>query len=200
MVRKRPPVQFWLWAKDINYHMNPCNDKQLTPYNTLYLQNKILDTEIIYLKETESTIDIMSQKDHKCLVLTEMQHRGRGQKDRRWDCFPGRQILMSFGQFKWSQDINQHSLSLYSALLLTLKNYNEACRFKAPNDFYVREKKVCGILLERRNKKNYIHLGLNVIPVSNTIYGSLLTAQSVVKAHYREDILVNLIEAIEGAM
>lgn len=90
-------------------------------------------------------------KTSKLLVLTEMQTSGKGRRGKSWVSPFGSNLALTLG-FKIDADISSlQGLSL--ALAVELQEcLNEFCSidlgFKWPNDIYLNNKKLCGILVE----------------------------------------------------
>ncbi len=130
----------------------------------------------IKLTTCHSTNELISEKRkindvwHGDFYLTDEQTAGKGQRGNVWEAEPFKNITGSFllehpdfsieNQFRLTQLISlsiQHTLSKY------LKNV----KIKWPNDIYVGDKKIAGILIENFIKGNSIYqsivgIGLNV--------------------------------------
>lgn len=113
---------------------------------------------IIKIEETESTntwiarnAAIKSGVEPPCLVYAVSQTAGRGQRGNSWEAEPGKNLtasavfipegVMASGQFAVSE-----------AVALAVVDFLEAlgveARVKWPNDIYVGDRKICGILIE----------------------------------------------------
>ena len=133
---------------------------------------------IVHLQECESTSlslrDILNQmpKNEAAIVYTDFQTRGRGQTDQFWESEGGKNSLFSFNVFPKELDVhNQFYLSAIIALsihdflkrLLPLQQIH----IKWPNDIYVNNRKIAGILIENSTSSNRliqssIGIGINV--------------------------------------
>ena len=102
------------------------------------------------------------------VVLADMQTNGRGRRGKNWINEPGKSVLMSIvlRPKKMSSELSQisfvASLSVYDTLIkLGLKPM-----LKWPNDVYVNEKKITGILLETAHQNEdaivVIGIGINI--------------------------------------
>lgn len=100
----------------------------------------------------------MSQSDNLSIVAAEMQSAGRGQGEHTWHSEPGRNltfsILLRHRCLKASD-----ALAVTSIMALGIRDYLHTKGIepwiKWPNDIWVGEKKICGILVE-----NTIHAGM----------------------------------------
>ena len=116
--------------------MNKCD------FNVINFET--IDSTSTYLKRTYN--------EHKDLtiVFSSFQEEGHGRMKRVWDAPKGSSLLFSI-LFKDRQIIdNFASLSLLSAVTIFkfLSKYVLNVSIKWPNDVYVNDKKICGILLE----------------------------------------------------
>lgn len=137
----------------------------------------------IEFPELESTstylASIADKAAHGTVVRADVQTAGRGQRGNSWESEPGRNILMSIllrpesllptRQFLLSQAV---SLAIVDVLDRYLPR-EKAC-IKWPNDIYVGDRKICGILIENAISKGRIissiaGIGINV---NQTIFSS----------------------------
>ena len=133
----------------------------------------MIDLEVVHIEETDSTNRWMkengSQKD--MVVVAEYQTAGKGCGSNSWESERGKNLLCSVMihpeeiQAK-NQFIITQTVSV--ALCKALENYiSEPVEIKWPNDIYVGDKKICGVLIENRLqghmvKDTIIGVGLNV--------------------------------------
>ena len=97
------------------------------------------------------------------LIIAGFQTAGRGRQGRIWHS-PAGSLCFSLAlfpvSFKQSKDI---TLSAARALQLALKSsLGLETRLKLPNDIYFQEKKLAGIILEVKQDKAVLGVGLNV--------------------------------------
>lgn len=105
------------------------------------------------------------------IVICEEQTAGRGQAGNRWESETGKNLTFSI-ILNSPFCNNYEELFLFSkcislAIHCTLSSYIDGVRIKWPNDIYVRDKKIAGILIEHSftgDKLDYsiIGVGLNV--------------------------------------
>ena len=140
--------------------------------------------KLIYLPSCHSTNDIASEIIQKgkiingSVIVTGHQTKGKGQRGNRWESEPNDNLLMSIIVDSSFVDLNiQFYLSIISALAIysTLKKLKvENIKIKWPNDLYINEKKIGGILIESilsGNKLNFSIIGIG-INVNQKIFSS----------------------------
>ena len=119
------------------------------------------ELNICWLESTDSTNKELRKRldrsDNLSIIAAEMQTAGRGQGDHTWHSAPGQNltfsILLRHRCLKGSD-----ALAVTSIMALGIRDYLQAKGIepwiKWPNDIWVGEKKICGILVE-----NSIHGG-----------------------------------------
>lgn len=126
--------------------------------------------KIITLDEVTSTNDYLKEHykslDHFTILRTNYQKKGRGQFERVWESEKNKNLIFSILLKNIEVDIKKIRDLLTNTLLDILSKYNINARFKEPNDIYVNQKKLLGILIETKiNIKNhyeYIILGVGI--------------------------------------
>lgn len=129
----------------------------------------------LHLLEVDSTNawlrSNLSNCAHGFVVSTDYQTTGKGQANNQWESKYGANLLMSI--LLEPTKIAAHEQFLLSqlvsvAIVNVLQNaLNKEVRIKWPNDIYVGDKKVCGILIENtiiggKLAKSIIGVGINV--------------------------------------
>ena len=121
-----------------------------------------MESNISWLESTDSTnAELRRRLDQSgdlSIIATEMQSAGRGQGDHTWHSAPGQNltfsILLRHRCLKASD-----GLAVTSIMALGIRDYLHTKGIepwiKWPNDIWVGEKKICGILIE-----NSIHAGM----------------------------------------
>ena len=121
-----------------------------------------MESNISWLESTDSTnAELRRRLDQSgdlSIIATEMQSAGRGQGDHTWHSAPGQNltfsILLRHRCLKASD-----ALAVTSIMALGIRDYLHTKGIepwiKWPNDIWVGEKKICGILIE-----NSIHAGM----------------------------------------
>lgn len=130
---------------------------------------------MIWLDEVDSTNNYI--KAHReeippfTLVLAHSQSAGRGQRGNSWESAPGENLTFSFhfsppeGISPVSQFVISEAIAL--AMCGSLEIYGIKAKVKWPNDIYVGDRKICGILIENsimgyRISDSISGVGLNV--------------------------------------
>lgn len=128
--------------------------------------------KVVEFKRIESTNDYLKNNYQKLptftAVRTDYQTKGRGQFDRRWYSSYGKNLIFSL----LLKDVLFDQLTLIkewvkSSLFSLLGSYGLDVYFKEPNDIYVNDKKICGILIETKSNQTMfdyviIGIGLNI--------------------------------------
>ncbi|MDD3107813.1 MAG: biotin--[acetyl-CoA-carboxylase] ligase [Alistipes sp.] len=104
------------------------------------------------------------------VILAEHQNQGRGQRGNHWESRSGENLTFSVVLCpSFLRAEHQFSLSKAVALSLTdaIESYGLSTKIKWPNDIYLEDKKVAGILIENDLTGSYIArsiigIGLNV--------------------------------------
>lgn len=120
-----------------------------------YFKHGTVESSITWLKSTDSTNSELrrrlKQSDDLSIIAAEMQSAGRGQGEHTWHSEPGRNltfsILLRHRCLKASD-----ALAVTSIMTLGICDYLRTKGIepwiKWPNDIWVGEKKICGILVE----------------------------------------------------
>lgn len=144
-------------------------------------------------------------------ILAREQTAGRGQRGNYWEAEPGKNITMSI--LLQQPDIPPKHMHLISevvslAIVRELRNYITPSigevAIKWPNDIYVDDKKICGILVENAIIGNHIGhsivgIGLNVnqqefcSDAPNPVSISMLTGQEISIDTLAEKLLKGII-------
>ena len=141
-----------------------------------YIANKLFNDKIsIYVTECLSTNDFLTNllKRNKIRegdsVVTDYQRKGRGQRNNKWSSEKGSNILFSF--LLSPNLIVSHQFYLHviisNAIIESLKKINVVGKIKWPNDIYVNNKKIAGILIEsfisgKKVQNSIIGIGVNL--------------------------------------
>ncbi|MBK6281348.1 MAG: biotin--[acetyl-CoA-carboxylase] ligase [Draconibacterium sp.] len=130
----------------------------------------------IFLTEVESTNNYANQlvlskaAEHGTVVLAQYQKKGKGQQGNSWESEPGKNLLASIILFPdFLSAAKQFYLSKIASLSIVdfLKTETSGITIKWPNDIYIDNKKVAGILIENAIKghnlsSSIIGIGLNL--------------------------------------
>lgn len=132
-----------------------------------------LAVRIDYLETTSSTNDVAAQGcyDHGDAIIAEHQSKGRGQRGNIWKSSQNQNLTFSIVVSRGIAITKQFYISKCVALgiVAALKAQNEKLevKIKWPNDIYVGDKKICGILIENdisgyMVSKSVVGIGVNV--------------------------------------
>src|SRR5688500_17297622 len=89
------------------------------------------------------------------VVLARHQTAGRGQYGRAWLAPPESSVLLSLLLFPPEELRRPALLTAFAAVSvaeLVLRLSGEEARIKWPNDVFLRDKKICGVLIEQRSQ------------------------------------------------
>ena len=133
-----------------------------------------MKADIIWLASIDSTNEEAKRRisdiDNLSVVSALEQTSGRGQRGNAWDSTPSENLLFSIVLKSPSIKAEEHfALNEITALSVIdfLSTYGVKAKIKWPNDIYVGEKKICGILIENsfRGKSissSIVGIGLNI--------------------------------------
>ena len=157
--------------------------------------NKLLETNflgknLLHYKETTST-NLVAKKliQENCkdgtVIVAEIQTNGIGRFNRSWQSpLGGLWFSMILKPNISPNDGNKITLIAVASMIKVLNNLNINCKIKWPNDIYINNKKLCGILTTMNadmDKVNYIivGLGLNINIDKKDFINDLNTATSL---------------------
>ena len=169
-------------------------------------------TPIQYFKEIESTSDYLKSIDiiYPLLVIADLQNKGRGQYGRTWESECSQNLCFSFQYFPKNLAIEQGFKISQCIALAVIDSINEQISpdksyIKWPNDIILKDKKVCGLLIESISSQSMIQkviigIGLNV---NQEVFPSLLSNAGSLKSFSgtnpidRSDLLSKIISKLE---
>lgn len=129
--------------------------------------------DIMWLEEVDSTNEEarrrISDIDNLSVLSSFRQTAGRGQRGNRWSSAPGENLTFSVVLKYALQADKQFVISEIAALAVVdfLDEYGINAKVKWPNDIYVGNRKICGILIENALRgsslsHSIVGIGLNV--------------------------------------
>lgn len=157
-----------------------------------------------------STNDYLKEKytnlENKTFVFANYQSSGRGQFERSWQANKGENILFSLLlkdiAYSFMQNIKT---SISKSIIKFLNNYKIKANFVYPNDIYVNNKKICGILIETKSSNNiyeYIIVGVG-LNVNQTIFDELIATSMKLETKHtyninmiKEELMILLVDEI----
>ena len=130
-----------------------------------------MDFKIIHIEETDSTNHWLKEHgEGNMVVVADYQTAGRGCGSNSWESERGRNLTFSMlihpENILAKEQFRITEVSVAMCRMLQSYIYNKV-EIKWPNDIYVGDKKICGILIENRLqgteiKDSIIGIGLNV--------------------------------------
>lgn len=119
------------------------------------------------------------------VILADEQYAGRGQRNTEWLANPGENLTFSFflGNVNLSVQNQFYLTCIVSISLVSLLNkFGLNAKIKWPNDIYIDQKKIAGVLIENQLssltvKSSIVGIGLNI----NQIEFNGISATSVLK-------------------
>ena len=133
--------------------------------------------DILWLDTVDSTNSELRKRisgfDNLSIVATRDQTAGRGQGTHTWFATPGQNLTFSI-LYRFE---GAYALTASDALLITqvttlalrdyLRGYGVQARIKWPNDIWVEDRKICGILIENtiaegQVRESIVGIGLNL--------------------------------------
>ncbi len=140
---------------------DPLAFENLTPQ----CRGKVVYQEVVESTNDEARKEITSGKATSGnLYLAEFQTSGRGRGGNRWVCPEGEGLLFSLVV---DPDVDpalwyRMSLAVGLAIVDVLRVFGLEAMLKWPNDIYINDKKLGGILIEKVNDLLIVGVGLNV--------------------------------------
>lgn len=140
------------------------------------------------------------------VILTDHQTQGRGQRGNVWESEPGKNLTFSLGVFDLDLPVQEQFRLHFITALAIVKTINENtlayATIKWPNDIYIGDKKVAGILIENNLRKNEIYssvigVGFNINQIKFQHPRATSLAIETKKEHFQEEILVSFLENFE---
>jgi len=152
-------------------------DSTATPTHVWRQATRHLGRQVLVFDRIESTNNAAlslpgNAANHGTIILADEQTAGRGQYGRSWQAPPGSSVLMSVLVFPPPHLRRPAVLTAWAAVAVCeLIREITGCeaKIKWPNDVYLQDKKVCGILIEQRSggqgeqaPATVVGIGLNV--------------------------------------
>ena len=168
--------------------------------NKFFLNKKL---HFNLLESTNQTLSLLSKKillQNGFYITTDFQTSGKCQNNDCWDSNERENLLISIYMKPNLSIENSFALNQLAsiAVLYTLKSFlKNRIEIKWPNDVLVEDKKISGILIENKIKKNIIYssiigIGINVNQIN---FGKKYNANSI-KLINKSEIDLNKIEKI----
>jgi BirA family biotin operon repressor/biotin-[acetyl-CoA-carboxylase] ligase len=161
---------------------------------------------VVLFDEIDSTnrsaAHAVARGEEGIIFLAEQQVEGYGRNGRRWHSASGKDLITSFTL--WPER-DPHGLTSLAALACAraLSGWIGGISIKWPNDLYIGERKVGGILAETKGGGVVLGIGLNVNGTPDDFPEELRAIATSIRietgsVQRRYDILVGLIETLES--
>ena len=137
-----------------------------------------MDFKIVHIEETDSTNRwLKAHGEGTMVVVADYQTAGKGCGTNSWESERGKNLTFSMlihptdipasQQFRITEVVSVALCEVLERYLLTVPELAEGLSIKWPNDIYMGDKKICGVLIENRLQGNVIvdsiiGIGLNV--------------------------------------
>lgn len=120
------------------------------------IQNALVGSKVYYHPVTESTnslasIALKESKPEGAVFIADFQERGRGQRGNFWESEAGANATFSILVYPSFLPIFDHfylSKVVANGMIMALERLGVKATIKWPNDIYVGDKKIAGILIE----------------------------------------------------
>lgn len=143
-------------SRNLGYQLRAIPDKLLPHFVKMGLKTSIIARQVFYYHEVDSTnlkAKLLAAQGvpDGTLVITEYQTQGQGRLKRKWVSPPGKNLLFSIIFYPPVSPPEIFQLTLLSSLavcksLIATVKINAGIKW--PNDIYVTNRKLCGILTE----------------------------------------------------
>ncbi len=181
-----------------------------------FAKTLFLGKKVVFLPQCHSTNAELAKRVKESshpegtIVHTNHQLSGRGQRGNTWESEPEKNILLSvLLRPKFLEPKNQYLLNLIAGLAIVdcIKDFipQRNILLKWPNDVYIDEKKIAGVLVESNLRgagleSSIVGIGLNVNQLSfsiNTATSMKLEFGNLIDMN-KEDVLETLLNKLEA--
>jgi len=159
------------WKKDI-HELGPWNlesfDSGSVSFKYHFASNPELNQPVFVFEECSSVLDLVLQLKKTELVgdwgsvISISQTEGRGSLGRKWVSTPGNiHAAIKFPDIQ--EDFSCLAAMMVSVILIDyLRSYGIQANLKWPNDIVLHEKKIAGILVEKKQYGYVVGIGINL--------------------------------------
>ncbi len=160
---------------------------------------KLLNFSLIEIEKCHSTNAMMTElirnntAEEGTVLRADYQSKGKGQRENTWQSNKDENLLFSLclsPKILPLKNIFHLTIITSLALIETLNHYKVQASIKWPNDIYVDDNKICGVLIENilkgnRLEKSIIGIGLNV---NQKDFGELSASSIYLESSHKENI------------
>ncbi|MGQ8337665.1 biotin--[acetyl-CoA-carboxylase] ligase [Sunxiuqinia sp. A32] len=174
---------------------------------------QLIGQNIIHVQRTASSNNYAISQVHEnevkegTVFLAYEQTSGKGQLTNKWESEAGKNLTFSIVLYPEFLDIRQQfmlSKIICLGIETFLSNIVEGVRIKWPNDIYVEDKKICGILIENSVMngiitQSVVGIGLNVnqLQFFSDAPNPVSLAQITNKTYDLDDVLNGVLQGID---
>ena len=163
--------------------------------------------KIVYLDSLDSTNNYvanlvkLNQIEHGTAIMADLQTAGKGQRGSVWLAESGENILLSIFLKPDNLSVSHQAYLTYFtsvSLLAILRKIGISATIKWPNDIYIGNKKIAGILIENSINAQQINhsilgIGLNVNQLNFEGLNATSIRQEMGKVYQRNEVLFMLL-------
>ena len=153
------------------------------------------------IDSTNSFLKNLKEKEEYEVAIAKTQSSGRGRRGNNWSSEEGGAYFSFILKEKKDVDINEYAklpLVVGYSLLKTFESLEKEIKFqfKWTNDIYANDKKISGILVEKKNEDFIIGIGINLNnEIKGEAIGKGLSLKTITGKNYNiEDIIFKVIE------
>lgn len=162
---------------------------------------------IVHLDSVSSTNTIareLLQKEEAgegLVIVAEHQTEGRGQQNSVWESHTGKNLLCSFVLTPTFMQVQQQvylNMAMCLAVSDTLNSFTRGVKVKWPNDVYIHDKKVAGLLIENalsgeQIRYSIVGIGININQQGFDEGKATSLSMNTGLEHAKEEVLQELI-------
>lgn len=175
----------------------------------LYLKNSIISLEVVDSTNNYAARLIKDEEpDEGTVILADFQKSGRGQRNQVWDSEKAKNLTFSiilYPDFLKAENHFYISMAISIGIVRYLQSLTDNVKVKWPNDIYIENKKIAGILIENSLigsyiKNSIIGIGLNVNQINFPDFKPAPTSMAIElkKEFKREKVLNELLQYINS--
>ncbi len=177
---------------------------------------QIIGQNLVYFTRVDSTNKLASElfknnlAENGTVVVADYQTAGKGQMERVWESNPFENLMFSIG-LKSVTNIVANPFLLNKCITIALCNYMQQVlpqanvNIKWPNDIFVNNRKICGILVENTfagHQLSYSIIGIGINVNQSFEHLQHINATSLFEqrgfAHSRVDVFEGILEEIDS--
>lgn len=156
-----------------------------------------------FISEVDSTNTMVLDSQEDGCLLTLYQRHGRGRRGRKWLAAPGYAVMMSVGVslHYGVQDLSGLSVDVGVGICRYLGTLNIPARLKWPNDIWIADRKLGGILIEMRGDQDraFIAIGFGMNLIKTDGIDTLIAASNdFLSKTWSDQETIALIDAIQS--